>query len=92
MTITDATERLLTPLEIAERCVLSSKTAYRAIDRGELPAARICSRLRVCVADVEAWITAGRVCPRPVDRQIRPVTAPATNGLRTLLPDRARHR
>ena len=90
MTTTAAADRLLTPYEIAERCALSAKTVYRAIDRGELPAARLCTRIRVRASDVDAWILARQVRPRSVDVEIRPLAAPATNGLRSLLSDRAR--
>ena len=83
------TDRLLTPSEVAARCTLSAKTVYRAIERGELPAAKLCSRIRVRASDVEAWIASQQVRPREVDVRIRSLAAPATNGLRALLPDRA---
>ncbi len=79
---------LLSPEDVARRCGLSRKAVYRAIERGELRASRLCSRLRVRAEDVEAWIEANAVTPdgRPVPA--RPTSLPASNGLRTLLGDR----
>jgi excisionase family DNA binding protein len=51
------------PKEIAELCGLSTRAIYRAIARGELPATRLCGRLRCSSADVEDWIGANRVEP-----------------------------
>jgi len=80
---------LLSPEDVAHRCGLSRKAVYRAIERGELRASRLCSRLRVRAEDVEAWIEANAVTP--VGRRVpaRPTSLPAPNGLRTLLGDRA---
>ena len=54
-------ESLLSPGEIAQTCRLSLKTVYRAIGSGELPASRICNRLRVRPTDLNAWIDASRL-------------------------------
>jgi excisionase family DNA binding protein len=81
-------ERLLSPEDVARRCGLSRRAVYRAIERGELPAARLCSRLRIQPGDVEAWIAANQVevaaLPEVADfpRRRGPV---ATNGLRRLV-------
>lgn len=85
-------ERMLSPDEVAERCALSTKAVRRAIERGELPASKLCSRIRVRMSDVEAWIVSRQVQPRIVDFTIRPVAMPAQNGLRTMLADRSRAR
>lgn len=74
---------LLSPEEVARACGLSRRAVYRAIERGELPAFRLCSRLRIRQEDVDAWMRANRVEPRSGARAA--VTAPAKNGLRRLL-------
>jgi excisionase family DNA binding protein len=76
--------RLLSPEEVARNCGLSRRAIYRAIERGELRASRLCSRLRVRAEDVDAWIDANGV--EPVGRiGPPPPLAPAHNGLRRLL-------
>jgi excisionase family DNA binding protein len=65
-------------------CGLSRKAVYRAIERGELRASRLCSRLRITPEDVDRWIEASQV--EPVVRPELPASrAPAPNGLRALL-------
>lgn len=54
-------EEFLSPEEVAHACRLSRRAIYRAIARGELPAARLCHRLRVHPADLERWIAARMV-------------------------------
>jgi excisionase family DNA binding protein len=80
--------RLLTPAEVAERCRLGLKAIYAAIDRGELPASKICSRLRIRVEDVDAWVLNARLerNPLPLPQQIEPrrFAHAAPNGLRSL--------
>ena len=49
-------DALLSPEEVARRCGLSRRAVYRAIERGELRASRLCSRIRIRAADVEAWV------------------------------------
>ena len=44
-------------------CGLSRKAVYRAIERGELKAFRLCSRLRIDPDAVEAWLEANVVEP-----------------------------
>jgi excisionase family DNA binding protein len=82
------TERLLTPLEVAERCGLSRLAIYRAIERGELPASKLCGRLRLRPTDVEAWIEARRVQPSglaPPSAPPRLPALPAQGSMRALL-------
>jgi excisionase family DNA binding protein len=57
--------QLLTPVEVAEQCRLSTKTVLRAIHSGRLRASRLGERaaFRVRPADVEAWIEACVVPP-----------------------------
>jgi excisionase family DNA binding protein len=53
----------LTPKEIAVLERLSSDAIYRAIQSGDLPARKVCGRLRVDRADYEAWKERHRVRP-----------------------------
>ena len=48
--------RLLTVSEVAEATGLSSNAVYRAIAVGELRASKLRGRLRVQLADLDAWI------------------------------------
>lgn len=54
-------ERLLSPREVAERTGLSYHAVLRAIHRGELPAFRLCGRIRIRPSDVEAWMRDHRI-------------------------------
>jgi excisionase family DNA binding protein len=80
-------ERLLSPKEVARVCGLSRRAVYGAIARGELPAARLCNRLRVRPAELERWIgdrTIAQERPRP--RRSSPAGASASRGgLRAML-------
>jgi excisionase family DNA binding protein len=76
--------RLLAPDDVAAICGLSRKAVYRAIERGELRASRLCSRLRITPEDVDRWIEASQV-EAVAPRQPRTVRVPAPNGLRALL-------
>lgn len=77
---------LLSPEDVAILCGLSRKAVYRAIERGELRAARLCSRLRVRAEDVDRWIDG---CIVSVPASVAPVPVPsrvgAANGLRARL-------
>jgi excisionase family DNA binding protein len=76
--------RLLAPNEVAALCGLSRKAVYRAIERGELPASKLCSRLRIRPEDLDLWIEANRLEKEAaVSRPFRHVPAP--NGLRARL-------
>lgn len=79
-----------TPEQVAQRTELSRKAIYRAIERGELTAYRLCGRLRITPSDEQAWIENNRVTPHqppvfPAAPPARP--APAEHGLRRLLAD-----
>lgn len=82
--------RLLTIPEVHEMCALSEKTIRRAIQRGELPAMKLCNRMRIAPEDLVAWQQQHQVYPRDVvgddlyrrPRTRRPVTE---GGMRELL-------
>jgi excisionase family DNA binding protein len=77
--------RLLSPEEIAVRTGLKRRAIYRAIQRGDLRAYKLCDRLRVEEADYEAWLEAS-VVETPQRAEIYgPRPLPAANGLRRLL-------
>ncbi len=79
---------LLTVEDVAQVCGLSMKAIYRAIDRGELRAAKLCSRLRVHRDDVDAWIercTIGRSTVPVASAAMAPPRVPARNGLRAMI-------
>ena len=59
--------RLLTVSEVAELTGLSSNAVYRAIAAGELRASKLRGRLRVQLADLDAWIDSNIVCVRGDD-------------------------
>ena len=54
---------LLRVSEAAELAGLSTRAIYRAIERGELRAARLCSRLRIPRAAFDEWIECSTVRP-----------------------------
>jgi len=88
VTVNSGGERLLSPEDVACRCRLSRRAVYRAIERGELPASRLCSRLRIRPQDLDAWISANRVESSGLPELAASTTARrsmATNGLRRLL-------
>lgn len=82
-------EALLSPEEVARTCRLSRRAVYRAIARGELPAARLCNRLRVRAADLERWISARMVTApaRPTAIPTRPITGAERGSLRAMLDE-----
>jgi excisionase family DNA binding protein len=85
---TTTTHELLSPEDVAKRCGLSRRAIYRAIERGELPATRLCSRLRVASDDLEAWLEDNRV-EATVTTPLRTVPVRLENraGLRRFLVD-----
>ena len=85
-------DRLLSPAEVARACGLSRRAVYRAIGRGELPAARLCNRLRVRAVDLERWIVERMEPPLIVDSEPRmgAVRAPLRGSLRAMLDERYR--
>ena len=56
--------RLLTVSGVAEATGLSANAVYRAIAAGELRASKLRGRLRVQLADLDAWIDSNVVCAR----------------------------
>jgi excisionase family DNA binding protein len=86
--VSEIGESLLSPEDVARRCGLSRRAVYRAIERGELPASRLCSRLRIRPTDLDAWIAANRVESMRLPELADPtaIRGPiARNGLRRLL-------
>ena len=70
----------LRPAEAAALACLSTRAIYRAIDRGELRAVRLCSRLRIPREEFEAWIASSTV---RVERRVvalRPTAPPPVRG------------
>ena len=78
------THHLLAPDDVAHQCGLSRKAVYRAIERGELRAFRLCSRLRIRPEDVTAWLESNVVGQRPP--KTTTLRLPASSGLRRLMP------
>jgi excisionase family DNA binding protein len=64
--------RAITPKEIAALERLSPDAIYRAIASGDLPARKVCGRLRVDRADYEAWKQRHRIRPRRVGPMFEP--------------------
>ena len=56
MSETDSRTALLSVDQVAVVCGLSRRAIYRAIERGELRASRLCGRLRIAPEDLETWI------------------------------------
>jgi excisionase family DNA binding protein len=79
----------LRPSEAAEIAGLSTRAIYRAIERGELRAARLCSRLRIPRAAFDEWVErcVVRVAEPPVPTCPR-VPPPPAGGFRSLLARR----
>jgi excisionase family DNA binding protein len=85
-TLREAT--FLRPSEAAEITGLSTRAIYRAIERGELRAARLCSRLRTPRAAFDEWVDAcasapPSACPRRTREYLRP--SPAASGRCSLI-------
>jgi excisionase family DNA binding protein len=82
----------LRPVEAAELAGLSTRAIYRAIARGDLPASRLCSRLRITREDFDEWVERSAVrvaAPPPV--VIRPLPAARGSFRRLLADERRRH-
>lgn len=81
--------QLLSPEDVARRCGLSRRAVYDAIRRGELPAMRLCNRLRISPNGFDAWLAAGTLAP-PTRQSLCVSTSPlpsATGSFRSLLDD-----
>jgi excisionase family DNA binding protein len=57
----DDAERLLRAGDVADRTGLSYHAVLRAIHRGELPAFRLCGRIRIRPSDLEKWMDERRI-------------------------------
>jgi excisionase family DNA binding protein len=55
--------RFLSVAEIATHLGVKHQAVRRAISRGELPAAKVCSRVRIARADFDAWVRDRRITP-----------------------------
>jgi excisionase family DNA binding protein len=79
----------LRPVEAAELTGLSTRAIYRAIERGELRAARLCSRLRIPRAAFDEWVERCAVrAPEPAMTYPRVASPPAAGSFRSLLARR----
>jgi excisionase family DNA binding protein len=52
---------LLTVADAAERLGLKHGAVRRAIARGDLPAMKLCSRIRIDPVDLRRWVEAHRI-------------------------------
>lgn len=81
--------RYVTVAEAAQASGFSRQAVYRAIDRGELGASVVCSRLRIHPDDFLDWMEGERAttATAPLYRTDRIGTrkTPADDGLRSLL-------
>jgi excisionase family DNA binding protein len=77
-------QRYMTPRDAAGRLLISERAIRNAICRGELPAVKVCRRVRFTEEDFEAWVAAARIEPaaRPAP-SVR--TGAAGTGLRRVL-------
>jgi excisionase family DNA binding protein len=73
--VTQLARRLLSVSEVADATGLSSNAIYRAISDGQLRASKLRGRLRIELADLEAWIDSNLVTTRgkPKTPPLRPV-------------------
>ena len=83
----------LSPREAAQIAGLSTRAIYRAIQRGELRAVRLCSRLRIPRDGFDEWMLRGvmRTEPRVVEVRVAPA-APVRGSFRRLLAEDERRR
>jgi excisionase family DNA binding protein len=87
----EAAPRYVSVAEAARASGFSKQAVYRAIDRGELDASLVCSRLRIHPDDFLAWMEGERAAPSNTARnRSRPgvCKVPVTNGLRSLIGER----
>ena len=88
MTAIDQEPMFLRPAEAAALAGLSTRAIYRAIQRGELRAVRLCSRLRIPRDGFDEWIARAAVCVEPRGRR----GARRPGGARKLPPAPGRRR
>ena len=72
----------LTVQEAAKLVGLSEQAIRRAIRRGELQAIKVCSRIRILLTDLQAWLERNRIAP-PSNHQVKSTK----RGLRRKLRD-----
>jgi excisionase family DNA binding protein len=72
----------LRPREAAALAGLSTRAIYRAIDRGELRAVRLCSRLRIPHEAFDAWVDSSTVRR---ERRSVPMPPPVRGSFHRLL-------
>lgn len=70
----------ITPKEVAALERLSPDAIYRAIARGDLPARKVCGRLRVDRSDYEEWKHRHRVRPRQAGPMLMPSSSNADSA------------
>jgi len=76
----------LRPRDAAALAGLSTRAIYGAINRGELRAVRLCSRLRIPREAFDAWIASSTVrCAPPVEVVPPPAPPPVRGSFRRLL-------
>jgi len=87
-----APPRYVTVAEAARASGFSRRAVYRAIERRELTASVVCSRLRIHPDDFLAWMEGDRPSTAAPSRgadRIGTRKAPASDGLRSLLAKRS---
>ena len=88
MSATEQEAMFLRPAEAAALAGLSTRAIYRAIQRGELSAVRLCSRVRIAREGSDQWVQRGVVRPKRPAVEVRAAPAGATRGsLRRLLSE-----
>jgi excisionase family DNA binding protein len=79
--VTQHARRLLAVSEVAEATGLSSNAVYRAISDGQLRASKLRGRLRIELADLDAWIDSNLVTTRGMPKTPpAPARPPRRNG------------
>jgi excisionase family DNA binding protein len=81
----DSDGLFLRPSEAAALAGLSTRAIYRAIQRGELQAVRLCSRLRISRVAFGEWIRRSTVQPPEREPEPLPITPPPAGSFRPLL-------
>lgn len=54
-------QRLLTVADAADRLGLAHGAVRRAIARGDLPAVKVCSRIRIDPTELRRWVDSHRI-------------------------------
>ncbi len=78
MSLPEPEPMFLRPTEAAALAGLSTRAIYRAVQRGDLRAARLCSRLRIPRDGFEEWIEQSAV--RPERAVVEARAAPPSRG------------